>query len=454
MNKVLFIAYYFPPTNGSGVYRSIKFVKYLPSFGWHPYVITTDRVPNHVLDHTLLADIPPEAQVWRLPTPRPRPVKGLARRIGWKPKPAELATAPAAVQDRPQLASSRPSLARRLRRAVLAPFALVEHPPVDDQLYWSLWIVPVVRHIIEKEKIDLIFTTAAPWSALLSGSLLQRLTGRPWIADFRDPWTDNPLVYFPTRMRRHFDQWLERTLLDQPDAVVTVTGPLLENLHAKVRGKRGDRPFVLIPNGWDSDDFSHNAISRAADEHKVVVVHPGSAYRGEPIPLLRALERLSAQGRISDRLRFRFIGYMHPQDRNQLATSPLGECFQIQTNRIPHPDALRLMRQAQVLLLLCGTPQVSSGKVFEYMAAGRPVLAIATGVAADLVRRSGIGCVVKPDDHASLARRLHTIAVDYEGFVKEFYQPDWEVINQYERKILTGRLASLFDALVLTPQSG
>jgi glycosyltransferase involved in cell wall biosynthesis len=448
VNRVLFIAYYFPPTNGSGVYRSVKFVKYLPSFGWHPYVITTDRIPHHALDHTLLADIPPKARVLRLPTPRPQPLKRLTRWVGWKRKRPEIASHPTAAHDPPP-AQSRPSLAKGMRRAALAPLSLIERPPVDEQLYWSLRIVPVARRIIEREKIDVIFTTAAPWSALLSGSLLQRLTGRPWVADFRDPWTDNTLVYSPTGTRRCLDQWLERRLLGRADAVVTVTPPLLESLRAKSPTGRGGRPFVLIPNGWDSDDFPDNGTPPPADEHSVTLFHPGSAYHGEPVALLRALEQFSTEGAILDRLSFRFIGYMHPEDRAQLASSPLSKRFVLEVDRIPHLDVLRLMREAQVLLLLSATPYASPGKVFEYMAAGRPVLAVATGISAELVQCSGVGCVVDPHDHAALAARLRAIAVDYEGFVQEFYHPNWEVINHYERSTLTCRLARLFDGLTL-----
>jgi glycosyltransferase involved in cell wall biosynthesis len=448
MHKVLFVAYNFPPINNSGVYRSAKFVKYLPAVGWQPYVLATDRVPEEGLDETLLTDVPPDVPVWRVPTPCPRPVNRLAAWVGWKPATAPGREAVGGPNDN-AAAPVRPLRATRLRRALLSPLYLVQDPLVDRALYWSLGIVPLARRIIREERIDVVLTTVPPWSALLTGALLQRLTGRPWVADFRDPWTDNKYIYFPSSTRRRFDERLERTLLARADAVVAVTEPLLQDLQAKVEGDGRARCFVVIPNGWDADDFPDgrqplaDGTARPETGGRVILLHPGSTYRGEPLPILDAVEQMPAQPEIVQRLKFQFVGYMHPADQARVTRSPHAALFELEPERIPHVDALRRMREAHVLLLFCTAPAASSGKIFEYMVSGRPVLTISTGVAADLVREAGIGCVVPPQDGDALARILKQIALDYAGFVAEYYRPRWDVIERFDRRRLARQLSEV-----------
>jgi len=291
-----------------------------------------------------------------------------------------------------------------------------------------------------------------PWSALLTGALLRRLTGRPWVADFRDPWTENTFIYFPTPPRRWLDERLERRLLNRADAVISVTEPCLQGLRRRAAIAQRDKPFALIPNGWDRDDFpgllavAAGSPPPASSDGRIVLLHPGSAYQGEPLPLLRALERLEPQ--ITDRLRFRLIGYLHPMDRAQIQQSAYANCFVLDSQRVPHPEALRLMSESHILLLLRKGPDASSGKIFEYMVAGRPVLAIGTGVAEELVKQCGIGLAVHPEDADGLVQVLEQIATDYRGFVPQYYHPNREVIEQYDRRVLTERLAGVLGQVV------
>lgn len=453
MKRVLIIAYYFPPIGGSGVQRPTKFVKYLPQFGWQPYIIATDRPPGEEgWDETLLADVPPSAQVWRVPTPQPQPVNRLARWVGWQAATARRNGKEAVAPDSGALSLSHLSLGKRLRRALLAPLYLMQEPPVDQALYWSLRVVPLARRIIKQEKIDVVLTSVPPWSPLLTGAGLQKVTGCPWIADFRDPWTDNRLIYLPSWTRRQFDEWLERRLLARVDAVVSVTEPCLRGLREKAMGKGQDKPFFLIPNGWDRGDFPEGDIGRPGEppgvgmNQQVVLLHPGSIYKDGPLPILRALELLQMGKGVLEHLRFKFVGYMHPEDQARIVNSPWHSLFEVETQRVSHPIALQLMRDSGVLLLLLHKqPEASSGKIYEYMVAGRPVLSVGSGVASDLVQRCGIGCVVHPDAVERLAQLLRQIVVDYGGFVREYYHPDWDVINQYERRVLTGKLAAALD---------
>jgi glycosyltransferase involved in cell wall biosynthesis len=449
MRKVLFIAYHFPPIGGSGVQRSVKFVKYLPQFGWQPYVIATDRDEEQGVDTSLVADIPMGVSVWRVPAPRPQPVQRLAKLVRWQPAPGPVfsATFDPAVTSSDSVGTS---FVRRLRRLALSPLSLIQTPPVDNNLYWSLRIVSLARRIIREEGIDAILTTAPPWSPTLTGALLQALTGRPWIADFRDPWTDNSYVYQSTGIRRRIDQNVERAVLKRARAIISVTDPVLSKLRKKTPSRNPGKPYVTIPNGFDRDDF----IGKYTDDDKVVArdrqsitfLHPGQAYQGVSLPILLALQRMQPTHDIIERLRFHFVGYMHPRDRQSIQASSFSSLFQLDLERVSHPTAIGLMKSSHVLLLLLrGAPEASSGKVYEYMMTGVPVLALAAGVGAGLVRRSGIGCAIDPDDIESLTEILSQIALDYDGFRAQYYQPRWDVINEYDRRVLARELAGVLD---------
>lgn len=459
MKRALFIAYYFPPIGGSGTQRPSKFVKYLPEFGWQPYVISTDRPygdGTEGCDETLLADIPPDVRVWRVPTPEPRPVYRLAKWFGWRSTAVEAyrrGIVPPPATTSPTVTQPLTLLAR-LRHALLAPLYLIHNPPVDPALYWALRIAPLARRIIAQEQIDVVFTTVPPWSALITGALLRGLTGRLWVADFRDPWTDNTFVYFPSMLRRAIDQHLERACLERADAVLSINDSEIEVLRRKTRYQ--DKPFVAIPNGWDRRDFPHLTQVRAGlpplvlTDGRIVLLHPGSAYQGEPLPLLWGLDRLAAAGDVDlDRLLFHFIGAVHPYDRQTIERSAHSHRFRFDSHRVPHEQALHLMQEAHILLLLLlrKGPNITSGKIFEYMVAGRPVLASGArnGVAGRLVRECGIGCVVEPADTEGMAQVLRSLIRDYAHFASEVYRPNWAEIDRYERRRLTEELAHTLD---------
>jgi len=454
MRKVLFIAYHFPPIGGSGVQRPAKFVKYLPQFGWQPYVIAADQDQVQGTDTTLLADIPSVVPVWRVSTPRPQPVKRLAKLVGWQPVPSPVPAETSGVAPG-RAASPGLSLATRLRRAILSPLTVVENPLIDDKLYWSLRIVPLARRIIRQENIDAILTTSPPWSPALAGALLQELTGRPWTCDARDPWTDNSFTYHNTGLRHGFDRLVETRVLETASAIVSVTEPVLNMLREKVSQEDRVKPFLTIPNGFDRNDFVDGYVDvgdmPVREQQRITLLHPGQAYQGVTQPLLAALEQLRYHNNLVERLHFHFVGQMHSADVHAIVNSSFSHLFCLDLERVPHPDAIRLMQAADMLLLLLrGSPEASSGKVYEYMAAGVPALAIASGVGADLVRRSGIGCAIDPDNIVQLATILGQIAQDYDSFRRQFYHPDREFISQFDRQMLTQQLASLLDHVIST----
>jgi glycosyltransferase involved in cell wall biosynthesis len=322
----------------------------------------------------------------------------------------------------------------------------VEFPPVDAALYWALSIVPLCRRIIAKEKVDVIFTTSFPYSDHVAGLLLKRLTGRPWVADFRDPWTQNAAAG-NRGWRRRLDRWVERRVLRHADRVVGVTPTYTEGLRS-LAPDRQSVDFATIENGFDRDDFGTPGGDRPRDG-RITVAHVGMVYDGTALPVLEALAQMGTE---AAGLRLLFVGGLAPSEVGWLEDREVAARIEVRA-RVPHAQAIDAMRAADVLLLPVGVgPQWQGhypGKLFEYMASGTPILMVGLeGDAAALVRASGTGCFVPAQDGGAIRQTLALLAGSPEQFRSRFYHPRPEVIARYERRALTGRLAAVFDELV------
>ena len=456
MKKVLMLAFIYPPLGGSGVQRTLKFSKYLPEFGWQPSVVCSDdpQVFQHGLDPSLLAEIPASVRVWR---------RRFVDPLGFRRRLQKLLGRPGGAADEPApLAAAQPGQAddklaspgwRRLLRALASPLAPFEFPPVDAALYWALAIVPGCLKLIRREKIDVIYSTSFPYSDHVAGYLLKKLTGKPWVADFRDPWTQNASAR-NTGWRYRVDQWVEQKVLHTADRVIGVTPSYTADLLRLAPGRPAEH-FVTIENGYDQADFPEQSAlpeaPTAAAEGcgQVTLAHVGFVYHGTALPFLRALEALGPAGA---KLKVRFVGGLPADETAWLADHAPAAQVTVEPRR-PHAAALEVMRRADVLLLFALGGQGKSGhypgKLFEYMASGRPILMIGPeGDAAELVQGSGTGCFVEANKPAQLLEVLQLLARQPEQFFQQHYQPQPEVILRYERKALTRRLAALFDEQV------
>ncbi|MBU0716927.1 MAG: glycosyltransferase, partial [Planctomycetes bacterium] len=252
--RVLMIAAAFPPTGGPGVQRSAKFAKYLPRFGWQPIVWTVDRLADLPQDDSLLTDLPSDIQVLRLPdrglgqTAR-RSLRRTARRGGLLSKVA-------------QAAEWR--LAARADRN--------SYP--DDCAGWARNSLGPICQLVRDEGIDVIYSTFSPASDHVLAMAVKQETGLPWVADFRDLWTDDYRYPVDDANRRAADRQLEQEILEQADAVIGVSARQTEILASRVPDP--GRKFVTITNGFDPDDFSganpvtvfHSSATASAVSHR------------------------------------------------------------------------------------------------------------------------------------------------------------------------------------------
>ena len=379
--RVLLVTYYFPPSGGSGVQRPTKMARYLPDAGVGLTVLTVD--PAHAAypdpDPTMLADVPPSVTVVR--TKAWDPYAAYAALLG-KPKAETVG-----VGFVKGGGGRKEALARWLRANVFLP---------DARVGWVPYALRAARRLHAARPFDAVVTTAPPMSLHLVGLGLARATGLPWVADFRDPWTDRYDVQgLPrTAAALRLDRALERAVLRRATRVVAVSPSLARSLEAR-RGGRVD----VIPNGFDPADFAEPAPPVDRDAFRLAFV--GNFLGQQDAPgLWRALARLSAD---HGRLRLRLVGNVDPAVEASLGAHGLADLVE-RGSYVPHAEAVAEMRRSAALLLPVnrtpGAEAIVTGKLFEYLGSGRPVLGVGpvTGDAARLVADAVAGAFFGWDD--------------------------------------------------------
>ncbi|MCD6404755.1 MAG: glycosyltransferase family 4 protein [Planctomycetes bacterium] len=441
--RVLFVAYYFPPRGGAGVQRSLKFVKYLRCFGWEPTVLTTEYSRGSgAYDESLLREVPEGTRVVRVPSKEGLFIsianKGLGRLVG-----------------------------------------LVYRP--DAMVTWARKAAFVARELHIIEPFDLVYTSVQPWSAGLVGLWLEKNPGIPWVVDFRDPWTASLHLEWPTRLHWLWDRRLERRFLAAADRTLVVTPTMRDEFLAAHPEVPPDRVKVIY-NGFDEDDLTAPA---AADDGKFTVVFTGrfqydhrpeaskESFRKRvrhaltykprevrldthsPVYFLRALNAFLK--RFPDRrhkVRVVFAGTVGEGNLRLIRHLGLDDVVWC-PGYIPHRDAVGLVNSADVLLLpmfstLDPNERVAyaSGKVFEYIAARKPVLALVQeGDAKDIVEASGLGVAVGPADVPAITEALESLYAGWESG-KAAFAPDEAFLSRFTRESIARELSRTFDEVV------
>lgn len=432
MRRVLVVTYYFPPSGGAGVQRTLKTVRYLRDAGYEPVVLTVEAGAYPSLDLALAADVPAGVEVVRTPAPDPFAVYG--RLTG---RSRQQAVAVGSVEREGALAR----LAAWLRANVFLP---------DARVGW----VPFARGAAKRVLGDAerafrpfaaVITSGPPHSTHLVGIGLHR-TGVPWIADFRDPWTGiNFYDELPmTRLAQTLDQRLERRVLRTADAVTTVSPTWARMLEA--RGGLPDGAVHVVHNGVDEADLVDAAAVRA---DAFVLAHVGSLYASRnPAALWAALARLQADGAIP-KLVVRLVGRV---DEAVLADARATGVPVEAEPYVPHDAAVREMAAAALLVLsiepFAAERGMITGKLYEYLASGRPVLGVGPpdGDAEALLTATGGGHLHARDDVDGLADALRQ---HYEAWARGRPRAGapWGAVAPYTRRAQTLRLGEIIDGL-------
>jgi len=409
MKKVLMIAYQYPPLGGGGVFRTLKFTKYLPQFGFQPYVLTVKNPMYVTKDRTLLREIPPIVKVFR--------TFSFEHRV--------------------------------LRAPRLLNIDLKWFYTPDVNIGWLPFAVHTGVKIIKKENIDAIFATSPIWTSLLVGFLLKKTTKKPLVIDFRDPWTDNPFAEYPTKLHENIEKKMEETILTQANYVIVASDSTKNSLIKRY-------PFIkskieVITNGFDPDDFKDLKIQEQTNKFRIT--HTGSIYGLLTArPFLLALKKLTEEkADLRKKLESIFVGNYGKETPLLVKKFKLEDVVKL-VRYVPHKECLELMLNSQALLLLITVEDprgegILTGKLFEYLASQRPILAIApeNGAAANVIRSLKAGIIVSQNNIQLIK---DTILKLYEQWKQDKLIRITGDISKYDRRILTQRLAQIFETIM------
>jgi glycosyltransferase involved in cell wall biosynthesis len=397
--RALVIAYDFPPHGAIGTMRTLRLVRQLHAEGWTVTVLTGSPrtyLPDTPVEASLARLVPPDVRV--IAVRAFRPLSTIERLIRGRTRKGSTS------EDRGNAGSSATG---RRRPAWLTGLARVKDF-IDGMLAIpdneSGWIAPAalrgLMQMVANGRPDVIYSSAPPWSGQTVAWILAALAGRPWVADFRDPWARAPGRDWRLPFRQRAVERIERRVVGRADGILFVTRANLDEF-AAFYGSAAARRFHLVPNGCDPTEFE--TLTPKPSPGKFVLLHAGTFYGPRnPLPILRGVASAVSRGALDpDTFRLRLLG------TNSLALDLAAESRRLGIEHIveimpraSRAETLQQMMSASALLLVQTNTTVSiPGKAYEYLAARRPVLALSEeGETAELVRASGLGVVVRPDE--------------------------------------------------------
>lgn len=424
--KILIITYYWPPCGGAGVQRWLKFSKYLPEYGWEPFVVTVD--PGYALfpaiDKSLEAEVHPSVRVFK------------TKAINWfrlfsSSEPARKRESAASGPND----SSSPSLLTRLALFIRGNFFIP-----DPRRGWNRYAIRMASKLIREEGISYVVTTSPPHSTQLTGlRLKEKFPHIKWIADFRDPWTDIFYydMFYPTLLSDALNRRMEKSVLRKAD-LLTAAGYFL--------GKSKAEEYLVDPtkimpllNGFDEDDFKGKEPVRLP---LFTITYAGAINERYPVgSFIKAVRNLISDNR---KVMIRFIGsadktisYLFSKElpAGNLQFMPYTE----------HSRVIEHMLESHMLLLIIPDHKknktIIPGKLFEYIRSGNPVLSIgpANSDVAEILEKSGAGMNFLPDDNEGMLKYM-TSVMDKEPDKKEISAEEYN--RKHQIKSFIDRIGS------------
>ncbi len=343
--NVLIIAYYFPPMGLSGVQRTLKFVKYLPDFGWNPVIMTSDIDNYYAYDESLLSDIPDGTLVFRVPESN--------RKSKIKQSPRKFPN-------------------YHLQKFVRYALQIFKQP--DSKIHWKKFALKEAEKIIRNNDIRAIFATAPPFTDFLIGKELAEKFDIPLLIDYRDSWVDNPFHFFPTFWHKNYNIELEKNILTMSERAFVITRYAKELLLKRYRFLSHD-DVVILTHGFDPEDFMR--IPASFNNQKIVFTHSG-LFQDDRTPkyFLKALNLFFKENaKARNYFEIRFVGLMRSSHTKMIKRYKLQD-ISIMTGYVSHKEAVTHLTESDILWMTVNDTIRTPGKLYEYIGAMKPILYI------------------------------------------------------------------------------
>lgn len=427
MKRVLIITYYWPPSGGGGVMRWLKMSRYLPEFGWQPVIYTPENPDPSVLDESLTREVAPETEIIRRPIWEPY---DWYRKLTGKPKGEKFKAGYISEASR---GSWKEKLSVFIRGNLLIP---------DPRVFWVKPSIRFLKNYLKENPVDLVVSTGPPHSMHLIGLGLKRKLGIPWLADFRDPWTDIDF-YHRLRLTRLADaihHHLEKKVLASADFVTTVSPQICRSMET-IAGRK----IELVNNGYDPEDFEFD--TETADDGSFTISHFGAFNRDRnPAILWRVLRELSQEDpRFATDLKIQLIGQTDETILQDIREAGLEKQLTVIPHK-KHREGLELLRHSKVLLLpINDAPNmlgILPGKMYEYLALQRPIVAIGPpeGDFAAIITETQSGMVHAFGDYPGLKKSINDLYLKFNEGTLSVNSGNYE---KYSRRSLAQKIISI-----------
>ena len=437
--KVLILTYYWPPGGGAGVQRWLKFTKYMRGYDFEPIIYTAADPEYPSFDESLYKDIPKDLII--LKTKVWEPYK-LYKWFTFQKRGHKVNTA---------------FLNEKKKQGVTEKIAIWIRGNLFIPDSRKFWIKPSVRYLsryLKDNSVDLIVSTGTPHSMHLIALRISKKLDLPWVADFRDPWTkiyyQESLMVGKHASRKH--QKLEQSVLHNASVVTVVS----QGMKAQFE-EMGASNIRVIPNGFDHEDFSVAGQDQAEAsnlDQNFSLTHIGTIFPlRNPELLWKVLSELVHENdNLAKDLKINLVGAIDYSVAKSIEDANLGKWVQ-KFGNVPYQEAIEIMKRSQLLLLLIiNTPDskgILTGKLFEYMSSGRPILAIGPpeGEVGQALKDTGTGKIIDFKDYEATKRQI----LDYYSLYREgklTISPN--SIERYSRKNLTGEMTELFNKILKT----
>ena len=425
MKRVLVIAYYFPPMGLSGVQRIVKFVKYLPSFGWKPTVLTVDPGGYYAFDHSLESDI----DVHTVHVERTKSLD-----------PTRIFKKRSTV--------AMPGDASQRWMASISQFLFIP----DNKIGWYPYALKSAIALHAAEPFDAVFASAPPYTVSLIAKAISKRTGVPYVVDFRDDWIDNPRHKYPTFLHRGIHRLLEKKSMASAHAVVTINKQIanaIKQRHATYFDGKTQKPEVfIIPQGYDGQDLDVEVSSPTAH---FTLLYSGVFYGHQTADFFLkglALFRDRYPQEYSQ-LKASFVGLLPDKSKQLVEDLHLQDVAHMH-GYLQHKDVVTHLKKATVLWMTVGKGigqhQISTSKLYEYFGARKPVLGLVPeGAARDALIKYGASWVVEPDDVEAICSAIRKAYGLWQK--RALPRPHEDYVASLDRYVLTGRLSALLDGI-------
>ena len=432
--KVLFCAHIFPPVGGSGVQRSLKFVKYLRNYGWEPIVVTVGKTVYPLTDESMVSEIPDEIEIIRINEKMKidnnyaNELVNLYRGV--------IKNDPLFEEYLKELYKSQQSL----NKLIFVP---------DLYILWAKEVLDYIDEYVDLNKIDIIYTTSGPYSCHIIGYYLKMKYNIPWVADFRDEWTNNPYIDFDTTdilYKINFE--MEKNIVNFADKIITVT-PLMAENYANIFNISNNK-IEIITNGYDEADFMKINTNYTSKNNKFIIMHNGIMYMiRTPQTFLKAVYNLISTNKINKN----DIKIVFGLTENMQEWSKFVEQLQLEDvvefhDYMKHDESIKKAAEASCLLLIVGDGEknkaVFPGKVFEYLRLCKPIIALSPkdSVVDKLIKSTNRGVNVEFNDIKGIENAILDLYRKWKDNPLYGYTVTEDIL-QYNRTELTQRLSKL-----------